>query len=174
MIQRVLAIWSLVPLPFLNPAWTCGSSWFMKPGLENFEHYFTSVWGECNCAIVWAFFGIAFLWNWNENWSFPVLWPLLSWNNSHGSNVNWISLEKFNYEIFQKCKKSIADVHMFITHIFQMLPGICYAVNVCVAPKFICWCPKPQKWWHEKTGPFSHERGGTLMNGINVLKTETL
>ena len=24
------------------------------------------------------FFGIAFLWDWNENWPFPVLWPLLS------------------------------------------------------------------------------------------------
>ena len=29
MIQLVLAIWSLVPLPFLNSAWTSGSSWFM-------------------------------------------------------------------------------------------------------------------------------------------------
>ena len=29
MIQRMLAIWSLVPLPLLNPAWTSGSSWFM-------------------------------------------------------------------------------------------------------------------------------------------------
>ena len=29
MIQRMLAIWSLVPLPFLNPAWTSGSSWFV-------------------------------------------------------------------------------------------------------------------------------------------------
>ena len=28
MIQWMLAIWSLVPLPFLNPAWTSGSSWF--------------------------------------------------------------------------------------------------------------------------------------------------
>ena len=26
-IQRLLAIWSLFPLPFLNPAWTSGSSW---------------------------------------------------------------------------------------------------------------------------------------------------
>ena len=34
----------------------------LKPGLENFEHYFTSVWDECNCVVVWAFFGIAFLW----------------------------------------------------------------------------------------------------------------
>ena len=32
----------------------------LKPGLENFEYYFTSVWDECNCAVVWAFFGIAF------------------------------------------------------------------------------------------------------------------
>ena len=33
----------------------------LKPGLENFEHYFTSMWDECNCAVVWAFFVIAFL-----------------------------------------------------------------------------------------------------------------
>ena len=50
----------------------------LKPGLENFEHYFTSVWDECNYAVVWAFFGIAFLWDCNENWPFPVLWPLLN------------------------------------------------------------------------------------------------
>ena len=49
----------------------------LKPGLENFEHYFASMWDECNCAVVWAFFGIAFLWDWNENWPFAILWPLL-------------------------------------------------------------------------------------------------
>ena len=53
----------------------------LKPGLENFEHDFISVWDECNCAVVWAFFGIAFLWDWNEHWLFPVLWPLLSFSN---------------------------------------------------------------------------------------------
>ena len=53
----------------------------LKPGLENFEHYFSSVWDEYNCAVVWTFFGIAFLWDWNENWPFPVLWPLLSFTN---------------------------------------------------------------------------------------------
>ena len=51
----------------------------LKAYLENFEHYFTSVWDECNCVVVWAFFGIAFLRDWNENWvSFPFLWLLLS------------------------------------------------------------------------------------------------
>ena len=53
----------------------------LKPDLENFEHCFTSVWDECNCAVVWAFFGIAFLWYCNENWPFPVLWPGLSFPN---------------------------------------------------------------------------------------------
>ena len=53
----------------------------LKPRLENFGHYFTSMWDECNCAVVWAVFGIAFLWVWNENWHFPVLWPRLSFPN---------------------------------------------------------------------------------------------
>ena len=53
----------------------------LKPGLKNFEYYFTSVWDECNCAVVWAFFGIAFLRDWNEKRPFPVLWPLLSFPN---------------------------------------------------------------------------------------------
>ena len=53
----------------------------LKPGLENFENSFASMWDECNCATVWTFFGTAFLWDCNENWPFPVLWPLLSFPN---------------------------------------------------------------------------------------------
>ena len=78
MIQLMLAIWSLVPLPFLNSAWSSQFHILLKPGSENFEHYFASMWDECRCAVVWTFFGIAFLWDWSENWPFPVLWPLLS------------------------------------------------------------------------------------------------
>ena len=66
MIQRMLAIWSLVPLPFLKTSlniWKFTVHVLLKPGLENFEHYFTGVWDKCNCAVVWAFFGIAFLWD---------------------------------------------------------------------------------------------------------------
>ena len=53
----------------------------LEPGLENFQHYFFSMWDECNCVIVWTLFGIAFSQDWNENWPFPVLWPLLSFSN---------------------------------------------------------------------------------------------
>ena len=56
----------------------------LKPGLENFEHYFTSMWDECNCVVVWAFFGITYLWDWNENWPFPVLWPRLEFSKFAG------------------------------------------------------------------------------------------
>ena len=69
--------------PFSKSAWISGSSWFM--------YYWSLAWGilsitllpwdECNCGAVWTFFGIAFLWDWNENWPFPVLWSLLSFPN---------------------------------------------------------------------------------------------
>ena len=52
----------------------------LKPGLENFEHYLASVWDDCSCGVVWIF-DIAFHWDWNGNWPFPVLWPLLSFPN---------------------------------------------------------------------------------------------
>ena len=50
----------------------------LKPSLKDFEHNLTSLGNEHNCTVVWTFFGIALLWDWNENWPFPVLWPLLS------------------------------------------------------------------------------------------------
>ena len=85
----------------------------LTPGLENFEHYFTSVWDECSCAVVWAFFGVAFLWDWNENWPFPVLWPLLSFPNLLAC---WV--QHFHSIIFQDLKwlnwNSITSTILFI------------------------------------------------------------
>ena len=72
---------------------------FLKPSLENFEHYFTSVWDVCNCVVVGAFFGIAFLWDWNENGPFPVLWSLLSFSNLL---AYWV--QHFHSVIFQDLK----------------------------------------------------------------------
>ena len=71
----------------------------LKPGLENFEHYFASMWDEYNFVVVWTFFGIAFLWDWNENWPFPVLQPLLSFSNFL---AYWV--QHFHSIIFQDLK----------------------------------------------------------------------
>ena len=111
----MLAIWSLVPMPFLKPAWTSGSSRhiLLKPGLENFEHCFASMWDECSCVVVGTFFGFAFLWDWNENWPFPVLWPQLCFLNFL---AYWV--QNFHSIIFQDLKllnwNSITSTALFI------------------------------------------------------------
>ena len=103
MTQRMLAIWSLVSLPFLKPAWTSGSS--------RFTYCWSLAWRilsitlpACEVSaivwIVWAFFGIAFLWDWNENQPFPVLWPLLSFPNVL---AYWV--QHFHSIIFQDLKQ---------------------------------------------------------------------
>ena len=98
---------------------TCLNIWnftvhlLLKSGLETFEHYFSSMWDECNCAVVWAFFGIAFLWDWNENWPFPVLWPPLSFPNLL---AYWA--QHFHSIIFQDLKQlpwnSITSTSLFV------------------------------------------------------------
>ena len=81
--QQMLAIWSLVPLHFLNPVWTFGSSLFMYCWRLAWRILSITLL-PCEMSanvVVWTFFGIAVLWDWNENWPFPVLWPLLSFPN---------------------------------------------------------------------------------------------
>ena len=53
----------------------------LKSSLKDFEIYLVSMWNEDHCMVIWTFFGIALLWDWNENWPFPVLWLLLSFSN---------------------------------------------------------------------------------------------
>ena len=52
----------------------------LKPGLENFEHYFTSVWDKCNCVVVWAFFGIRMKTDLFQScghcWIFQICWQV--------------------------------------------------------------------------------------------------
>ena len=50
----------------------------LKPGLENFEHYFTRVWDECNCMVVWTFFGLGMKTDHFQScghcWVFQICW----------------------------------------------------------------------------------------------------
>ena len=84
--------WSGVPLPPLSTfSKSSLNIWKFSPftycwslAWRIFEHYFASLWDECNCAVVWTFFGIAF-WDWNENdlfqsyghgWVFQICWHI--------------------------------------------------------------------------------------------------
>ena len=103
-----------------------GSSAFSKPslniwkaGLENFEHYLARVWDECNSVVVWAFFGIAFLWDWNENWPFPVLWPLLSFQN--WLNILSAALQQHHPLGFEIAQPEFPHPHYFLLQHFTLL-----------------------------------------------------
>ena len=93
--------------------WKFSDHILLKPSLENFEHYFASMWNECSCAVVWTVFGIALLWGWNENWPLPVLRPLLSFPNllayrvQHFHCIIFWDLKQFNWNSIT----SISFVH---------------------------------------------------------------
>ena len=74
----------------------------LEPDLENFEHYFPSVWHERNCVVIWMFFGMAFgigvktdlFQSCGSCWVFQMCWhiefstftaaSLRTWNSSIG------------------------------------------------------------------------------------------
>ena len=73
MTQGMLVIWSLVPLPFISPAYISGSSQFMycwSLAWRILSISLTSMQNEHSCTVVWRFFGIALLWDWKKNWFF--------------------------------------------------------------------------------------------------------
>ena len=79
---------------FAKPTCTSGSFWFTYCWSLTWRVLSITwlTWNERNCMVVWTFFEIAFLWDWND-WinasgnvckckiPFLILWPLLSfWN----------------------------------------------------------------------------------------------
>ena len=68
-----------------------GSSAFCTSESFQFIYCWSLVWSVLSitllacegvtCVVVRTFFGTAFLWDCNENWSFPVLWPLFCFAN---------------------------------------------------------------------------------------------
>ena len=65
----MLAIWSLVPLPFLNPAWTSRSSWFTNCWSVAWRILSITLLA-CEISTSGTFLGISVLWDWNGNWLF--------------------------------------------------------------------------------------------------------
>ena len=74
-IQWMLAIWSLVLLPFLNPAWTSGGSQFIYCWSLTWRilSIIAMGWDECNCAVVWILWHCLSLGlEWKLTFSSPV------------------------------------------------------------------------------------------------------
>ena len=81
-IQWMLAIWSLVLLPFLNSSctpWKFSTQVLLKPSLKDFEHNLTSMVSEHNYPVVWAFFKHCLSWELEWQLLFPRLWKIHCW-----------------------------------------------------------------------------------------------
>ena len=111
-IQWMLAIWSLVHLLFIPRLciWMFSVHILLKPSLKDFEHNPASMWNEYNCMVVWIFFGVVLLWDWNENWPFLVLWPLLSFPNllidQNSSRIFLLEIDNLIPSFMWKCKRT--------------------------------------------------------------------
>ena len=87
-IQQMLPIWSLAPLPCLNPACTSGSSQFTycwKQAWRIFDLDFAHLWNECSCAVIWhslalPLFGIGMITDLFQSsghcWVFQICWHI--------------------------------------------------------------------------------------------------
>ena len=94
MIQQMLANWSLVPLPFLKPAWT--SEALLREFWVLFSYSMRRV-QLCGILSILCHG----LWDWNEDWHFPVLWLLLCFPNLL---TYWV--QHFHIIVFQDLKNS--------------------------------------------------------------------
>ena len=83
----------------------------LKPGLENFEHYFTSMWEEYNCEVAWTFLALPFFGigmktdlfqSCGHCWVFQICWHIKCttftasafrvWNSSTGTPTSPLAL----------------------------------------------------------------------------------
>ena len=71
----------------------------LKASMQDLKRIFTSMGDECNCPMVRIFYSTALLGNWDEDWPFLVLWPLLGFPNLL---TYWV--QHFSSIIFQDFK----------------------------------------------------------------------
>ena len=120
----------------------------LKPSLKDFEHILASMWDECNCTVLWTFFSIALLWDWNESWPFPVLWPLLSFPDLNGlswkqTKIILSCLRLHPSTVFQTLLLTMRNMPFFpiLVHISSIMVRSC-ELNSTIPIHFSLWIPK--------------------------------
>ena len=93
--------------------WKFSIQILLKLCLENFEHYFASMWDECNCVVVWTFFGLAFLWDWNENceWKLTFSSPLATAECSKFAGILSVVLSQHHLLGFETVQLEFYHLH---------------------------------------------------------------
>ena len=137
MIQQILAIWS-GSSAFSKSSLEVLGSCTVEDCLENFEHYFPSMWNEYNIEVVWTFFAIVLLWDWTKCDKLVDIWNVcicILYGILHGSVQpefsvfsKWFSLTKSTHNPNPHYTQIVTE---FINHIGinSYSQGTCYCVT---------------------------------------------
>ena len=157
MIQMMLAIWSLVPLPFLKPAWTSGSSQFMYCWslawrilsiiLIMCEMSAVVQWFEHSLAL--PFFGIVMKTNLFQScghcWVFQICWHIEFYRRYPTSMEHWTSSN-----LGKEYNKDVYCYFAYLTHMqgtsCKMPVGWLTSWNHDFQEKF--QQPQISRWYH--------------------------
>ena len=97
----------------------------LKSDLENFEQYFVTIGDEFNCVVVWTLFGIAFLWDWSENWQKILhnspLKSIVVQDNSWllGAGIKWTDKKSYWLEVGQEVGyRTSFSISFTFSHVF--------------------------------------------------------
>ena len=77
----------------------------LKPSMQDFKYDLTSLGDECNFPMVRTFFSTTLLGNQDEDWPFPVLWPLLGL-------PDLLIIMSFAQNILKNCLKTLEETGM--------------------------------------------------------------
>ena len=127
---------------------------------------------ECNSPIVWTFFGTEFLWDCNENWHFPILWPLLSFSNvrcfvtpaaclASLSITNSRSLLKL-----MSVESVIPSNYLIVCHPLPLLPSVFPSIRV-FSSESVLHIKWPKYWSFNFTISPSNEYSGLIFFRID-------
>ena len=99
----------------------------LKPGMENSEHYFASVWDECNCAVVWALFGTEMKTDLFQScghcWVFQICWHIECSTFTASSFRIWnSSLDRFilNMQLEPSIHTTVNSIQKYIYRMYSI------------------------------------------------------
>ena len=99
--------------------------------------------------VVWTFFSIVFPWDWNENWLFRVLWPLLSFP-THGKVMTNLDSILKNKDI-----TLLTKVYIVKAKVFPVVMYRCESQSIKTGSQrteaFKLWC------WRRLLSPLDHK-----------------
>ena len=96
-VSNLISVSSFFSKPSLD-MWKFFFHIMLKPSMQDFKHDLPRMGDECNCLMESTFFSAILLRNWDEDWSFPVLYK-----RTHSTKMKIWSccLPAYNPSVFQ-------------------------------------------------------------------------